>query len=64
MANVDWIWIQTPVGGHWVRPEVGLAYNDLWRGWTAIEKQLHDVLPRRMAKARVFRLRQRDAVKP
>lgn len=63
MPLVDWRWIETPVGGHWVRPDVAEAYNDLWRGYTTIERQIHYLLPKRMAKAKVYRQRFHDAVK-
>ena len=63
MALIDWRWINTPVGGYWVRPDVGEAYEDLWRGWFQVERQLHGQLPRRMAKAKSYRLRFLDAVR-
>ncbi len=55
--------ITTPAGEVVVSADVRAAYNDLWRGWAGLEKQLGYVLPRRLARATYYRARFKDVVK-
>lgn len=64
MPLVDWRWIQTPVGGYWVSPAVYEAYNDLWRGYHALERQVFEILPKRLRKAETYRRAFKDAIRP
>lgn len=55
--------ITTPFGAFAVTADFREAYNDLFRAYSAVEKQLNYVAPRRLARATFYRARYDDAVR-
>lgn len=55
--------ITTPAGEFAVTADFREAYNDLFRGWNALEKQTNYVMPRRLARATAARARFDNAVR-
>jgi len=55
--------ITIPGGSVLVTPAVGVAYNDLFRAFQSLDKQIGYVLPKRLNRATFYRARYDDAIR-